>query len=525
MKMSCTRSFATTLVTSLAIQALAAPSKLSPRADDGLQVNTSSGLVNGVVNSTYPDVRQFLGIPFAKPPVDNLRFMPPQPLDGPSAEPIDGTQYPFACAQYLSPSPSVYTLDAPEFSNFQTVSEDCLAVTVWTPTADKCAQNSDNDKGLPVLIWIYGGGFQTGSTNIAYQIPLEWIQRTQSHIVVSLQYRLNIFGYPNAQGLETQNPGLLDQRAAIEWIRDNIAAFGGNPEQMTTWGQSAGAFSVDFLNFAYPSDPIVKGQICDSGSALVPSYHSESADYSNFSFVAQSLGCDSILTGASPAQELACVQGLPFRSLLDFQESYSLNGTDPPLSFDPIADGKSAFANYTERYAMGPGKGVSDIPSIFGTNNNEGVSLVTYPSDPSMPPNETAARQTTLETFLCPAAQSTTLREANHLTTYRYLYYGNFTDVSPRYWLGPYHSSELPMLFGTRGQFRAAASEFETQVSEAMQDRWLSFMRNPASPEGWVEAASGNVEVFAKGDEELGEVVGLETLQAVQQACVDAGLL
>lgn len=338
-----------------------------------------------------------------------------------------------------------------------------------------------------------------------YQLPPPWIQQSPTHLVVSLQYRLNIFGYPNAAGLNTSNPGLLDQRAALEWLRDNIAAFGGNPDQIVTWGQSAGAFSVDFINFAHPTDPIVKGQICDSGTAL---QLSTSVGYSNFSFVADAFGCPSVSKGATAADELACMRTIPFQDIENFLKNYSDAGTQPNLSFNPVPDNKTVFPDYAERYALGPGVGVSSIPSIYGTNRDEGNSLIPYPNPPTNPPDQSAAEQVTLSTFLCPAVDSAQLRKQAGLKTYRYYYEGNFTDISPRYWMGAYHSSELPLVFGTRGQFRGPATAFEEEVSKAMQDLWVAFAQNPETATGWVEAGdTGEVTVFAKGSPADGTAV------------------
>lgn len=92
-----------------------------------------------------------------------------------------------------------------------------------------------------------GGGFIIGGIDIPWQMPTSWVERSKSHIIVTINYRVNIFGFPNARGLKDgeQNLGILDERAALEWVRDNIAAFGGDPTRITQWGRSAGALSAD----------------------------------------------------------------------------------------------------------------------------------------------------------------------------------------------------------------------------------------------------------------------------------------
>lgn len=221
------------------------------------------------------------------------------------------------------------------------ISEDCLTASVWTP-------RSAEGKKLPVLIFFYGGDFVTGGQDVPYQIPAQWVDRSPDHVVVSFNYRVGIFGFPGATGLPDQNPGLLDQRAAVEWCKENIEAFGGDSERMVIWGQSAGAASVDFYNYAYPSDPIVSGLIMDSGVAFIPSRGDPTG--SNFSFVANQVGCGS--SGSSDRQ-LACMRRLPEATIQNFVAGYTINGTLPALSFGPIADEKTVFANYTQRALSG----------------------------------------------------------------------------------------------------------------------------------------------------------------------------
>lgn len=310
---------------------------------DALQVSTTSGQVQGKIDPSLPNVRQFLGIPYAKPPTGDRRWAPPELLDDPDTQ-ISAVELPPSCIQSLSTSsPSVYNRDVLEF-NLQglnrtgAISEDCLTASVWAPT--------NNQSGLPVLIYIYGGGFQTGGQDVPYQIPAQWVNRTQDHIVVSFNYRLNIFGFPNAAGLEDQNLGLLDQRAFVQWCEKNIAAFGGDSSRMVLWGQSAGSISVDMYNFAYPDDPIVGGFIMDSGTAesgLV----SADTPHSNFTFVAENVGCSGL--SEDSAKELECMRGVDAIKISDFIASYAESGSSPSLGFNPVPDERVVFSNYTQR--------------------------------------------------------------------------------------------------------------------------------------------------------------------------------
>lgn len=208
----------------LASAALATPTKRSC-ANADLTVELEAGTVHGKVDAANPDVRQFLGIPYGKPPVGDLRFAPSEPAEPFGA--LEATALPPSCMQYLTSVAGIWTSEVLQFNQagLNTTgpqSEDCLKVSVWAPRGAK--------KDLPVLLWIYGGSFKFGGTNVPYQIPTQWVQRTKDHIVVAMQYRVNIFGFPNAAGLDDdkQNLGLLDQRLAVEWVRDNIAAFGGD---------------------------------------------------------------------------------------------------------------------------------------------------------------------------------------------------------------------------------------------------------------------------------------------------------
>ncbi|KAK3111927.1 hypothetical protein LTR53_012322, partial [Teratosphaeriaceae sp. CCFEE 6253] len=248
---------------------------------DALTIPTTSGAVTGFVNATAPNVRQWLGIPYAAPPLGDLRFAPPQaPIPGS----VNATAFAPSCMQQYGNGSTIYTAVLREFLINGGQSEDCLYLNVWAPEAA-----AEGHGKWPVFVYVPGGGFTSGGANSLYKIPDKWVQRTQGHVVVILNYRVNVFGFPNAKGLDRQNVGLLDQRMVIEWTKNNIAAFGGNPDSIIFWGQSAGGASVSSYAYAYPKDPIIKGIAADSGSPSIAG--SSDVAQSNFTFLAGLVGC------------------------------------------------------------------------------------------------------------------------------------------------------------------------------------------------------------------------------------------
>jgi carboxylesterase type B len=228
--------------------------------------------------------------------------------------------------------------------------------------------------------------------------------------------------------------------------------------------------------------------------------------------VASNVGCGH----ANDAEkELECMRKLPWDVIEDFVGGYTDNGTTPAISFLPIADEKIIFANYTDRYAQGK---VSQRPAIFSNCQDEGNSLVTYHHSGV---NKTAAEDLTLTAFLCPSAQTSQLRTQAGLKTYRYEYSGNFSNVSPLPWMGPYHASDLPMLFGTHQDYtngEGHSTPFEFKVSEKMEDLLLSFMLDPHhGPEkhGWAPYTSGEMLRFGAD----GDVMQNVSVQSVDGVC------
>lgn len=456
-------------------------------AVSSLEIDTTSGVVQGSVDSITPNVAHFLGVPFAEQPLDERRWLPSIPKLKENGT-IDATKFGPACPQFEGEGQSVWLTDAIEFlitpRNY--TGEDCLTVNVWAPWKEdanpgNCTEETyETEEKLPVIAWIHGGSFQTGASTVPYQDPSRWVQRSGKHIVVGIQYRLGIFGQPNAAGLadDEQNLGLLDQRLALEWIRDNIANFGGDPERITLWGQSAGAVASDNYNFAYPDDPIVSAFIMHSGTSFL-TLTSVDPEHTNFTSVATSLGCGNLNATA----EVDCLRKVPYKEIISFLKARSDNGTTPALTFNPIVDNRTKFSNYTARALAG---NYTRKPAIIGTTVDEGGVFLPY--NRTYGPDPAVADSITLNSFLCPVVQTTRDRFASNTTTFRYLYGGNFTNISPQFWEGAYHQADMPLVFGTHSIARSNSTALEVAVSEAMQDFWLAFAEDPVKglPEaGW----------------------------------------
>jgi acetylcholinesterase len=306
-----------------------------------LNVETSIGLVEGFVDSSIPGVRQWLAIPFAEPPIASLRFLPPVPKS--RGLPICAKTPAASCQQWLTKLPNIFEL-VPEFLPPPPFHEDCLYLNIIAPQHPK-------SNSLPVLIFIHGGQVTWGGINTPYEHPHKWVQRTQEHVVVQVNYRLNIFGFPNALGLDEVNLGILDQRLALEWVRDNIQGFGGDPNLITFWGQSAGGAMVDAHQFAFASDPIFKAVIVES-SPVIQAQTGTDANKTSFSYVAQKMGCP---INSSAAEEIEYMRKVDAGAVELFLQNHTDTNASPVLYFSAAADGKVAFlpAQYVAKGTAG----------------------------------------------------------------------------------------------------------------------------------------------------------------------------
>lgn len=220
---------------------------------DSVRVETANGVVQGV---TYESgIHVFKGIPYASPPVRDLRWRPPQPVDDwDGVRPAD--RFADQCMQRR-------VFDDMRFRNSGT-SEDCLYLNVWTPEVSR-------DAALPVLVYFYGGGFIAGDGSEP-RYDGESMAR-EDVVVVTMSYRLGVFGFfahpeLTAEQGASGNYALLDQHAALQWVRENIEAFGGDPNRVTIAGESAGSFSVSAQMASPLSRDLIAGAIGESGSLL-----------------------------------------------------------------------------------------------------------------------------------------------------------------------------------------------------------------------------------------------------------------
>ncbi|KAH9904503.1 alpha/beta-hydrolase [Xylariomycetidae sp. FL2044] len=492
-----------------------------------LTVKTLTGRYTGLQNKQYQGVREFRNIPYAQPPVGQLRWKPPVPLRH-SHQHHFSYRFPPSCPQYLTSQLSLWNTNISDFSIYtgdqshhdgamaQTTAEDCLSLAIFTPIDTR-----SQDK-LPVGLFLPGGSFRGGGLDAPYHNPSGWVNRSQSHIMVTMNYRTNIYGFPNARGLEDQNLGVLDQRLALEWVYANIGAFGGDQDRITVWGHSAGGVSADVLNFAYYDDPIAAGFFLMSGAAVRHYAHGDDALQTNFTYVAKELGCD---FSDDAGAEVECMQQVPISLISNFIGKYGDDDREPSLFFRPTVDDKLIFENYTERAEKGL---VSRAPALLTDTSNEQASLITYPSDNlAMGPNKTDVDEGTLDQFICPAYNSSTARNMNALTTYRYQYAGNFSNVSPYWWMGASHGADLPMIFGSYN-LTGNATEFERSVAEAMQDYVLAFLEDPENglrQKGWFpsnSATDGNGPMvrFGAGSTVVRNITSME----VDGACMGQGV-
>uniref|UniRef100_A0A4X2KUW2 Carboxylic ester hydrolase n=1 Tax=Vombatus ursinus TaxID=29139 RepID=A0A4X2KUW2_VOMUR len=315
---------------------------------DDLIRTTESGQIQGSLISIKgldKDVNVFLGIPFARPPIGNLRFSPPQPPE-PWSDVRNATSYPPICLQddaILRKLMMFLKMNTTITSS----SEDCLYLNIYVP------DHTEEDAKLPVMVWIHGGGLILGSAS-TYDGSI--LSTTQNVVVVTIQYRLGILGFfstgdEHAPG----NWGYLDQVAALRWVQKNIAHFGGDPGRVTIFGESAGGISVSSHILSPMSKDLFHRAIMESGVVIFPGLISSSSE-SIIHRIANLSACEN----CSSASIVECLRNKTENEILDISKAFRI--------IPGMVDGQFLPKHPEDLLASGE---FHHVPSIIGINNHE----------------------------------------------------------------------------------------------------------------------------------------------------------
>lgn len=320
-------------------------------------VHTTGGLVCGLEldvaenpsNAAVP-ISAFLGIPYAQSTAGDNRWTPPKPIEQWSAELRSdihkATRFGPSCPQKLSPG---IELD---------LSEDCLCLNVWTPVS---LPQTSGSEPVPVMVFIYGGSFREGTTsNPLYDA--RHLAAAGEVVVVTVNYRVGVLGFLSGIDGLTGNYGLMDQRLALEWVHDNIAEFGGDPDRITLFGESAGAMSVGLHLISPESQPLFNAAIIESNPYGIP-YKSLDVSKRFATIFKFDMGCE--------FEGLKCLRAKPFDEIVAQQQKGMLpivsllTGFAAELIWAPVIDGEQVPAQ--------PTASAITKPAIIGTNLNEGI--------------------------------------------------------------------------------------------------------------------------------------------------------
>jgi para-nitrobenzyl esterase len=327
------------------------------------RVATANGTIEGIRDETN-GVRSFKGIPFAAPPVGDLRWQAPQPVKN-----WEGVRQ----ANKFGPRAMQRALFGDMGFRADGMSEDCLYLNVWTPA-------KSGKERLPVLVYYYGGGFQAGDGSEARYDGESMAGK--GIVAITVNYRLDVFGFFAHPELTRESPnhasgnyGLLDQAAALQWVRRNIAAFGGDPKKITIAGESAGSLSVNALMASPLSKDLIAGAIGESGSvmgALTPVPLSE----------AEAIGVKFATNNG--AATLAALRAMPAKELL---EAAGKRGVP---RFPLVVDGYFLPKDVTAIFSAGE---QSHVPLLVGWNSEEMTYRLVLNQEPTLANFESAIKR------------------------------------------------------------------------------------------------------------------------------------
>jgi para-nitrobenzyl esterase len=444
-------------------------------------VRTQAGLVQGTAEN---GVTVYLGIPFAAPPVGDLRWQAPRPAAAWQGV-RKADKFAPGCAQIPIVNRALGIDPIP-------VSEDCLYLNIWTPA------KSASDR-LPVMVWIYGGGFVGGGTPIPQYNGTNLAKK--GVLLVSVGYRLGPFGFLAHPELTAEqhghsgNYGLLDQIAGLRWVKRNIAAFGGDPNRVTIFGESAGGISVSMLAASPLARGLFQGAISESGGSFAPARVDDEsgenvpplalAEKNGAEFL-RKLGATSIAAGRKLAMDQV------------------LKGVGPGLSggFWPCFDGYVLLGDQYKLYEAGK---YNDTPILIGTNADEGALFVAKTTmkdyEASVHKGYGEYADKILAAYPVGHSDATALRSARDLSrdaifgwgtwtwarlqaktgkgkgfVYYFSHRPNYPDLPQLKDWGAAHGAEIAYVFGNFSQ-RMPATDADTAVSEEVSSYWVNFAK------------------------------------------------
>nr|AGS52825.1 carboxylesterase, type B [uncultured bacterium contig00009] len=429
------------------------------------QVEVTGGIVEGVIQD---DIASFKGIPFAAPPVGELRWKAPQPVV-PWQDVKDASDF--------APGPMQDTAFGASLGGPQEVSEDCLYLNVWTG-----AKNTGEKR--PVMVWIYGGGFGIGMTSSPTYDGTNLAKK--GVVLVSVAYRVGPMGFLAHPELSAESGsgsgayGIQDQIAGLRWVQENITRFGGNPENVTIFGESAGGYSVSMLAASPSAGGLFHRAISESGGNMAPPRMTLKAAEEMGKAYLEQLG----------AKDIQAARALPAEVIQ--------SATKGMGSFWPVPDNVTFPEKQYEAYEAGR---FNDTPVLIGTNSDEGGLFVMQKTTPAgfadmvrkqyaagadailkAYPHSTEAEATRSakdlfreSAFAWPTWAWAKLHSRNGKGKVFTYYFDHRTTASPD---GANHAAELPFVFGNLGGAGGMGTSADDPKDKAMSELIMSYWVN-----------------------------------------------
>ncbi|XP_062850238.1 acetylcholinesterase [Trichomycterus rosablanca] len=496
------------------------------QSDTELVVTTRLGRVQGITQY-LPDkgtVVAFLGIPFGEPPVGRKRFKPAEPKK-PWNDVFKAIEYSNACYQFVDTSFPGFP-GTEMWNPNRVMSEDCLYLNVWVPA-------SPRPHNLPVMVWIYGGGFYSGSSSLDVYDG-RYLAHYEKVVVVSMNYRVGAFGFLALNGSSEApgNVGLLDQRMALQWVQDNIQFFGGNPNLVTIFGESAGGASVGIHLLSPESRPKFTRAILQSG---VPNCPWATVSFEEARRRATKLGKFVGCPDGNDTELIECLRNKEPQELIDHEFQVLPFSSLFRFSFVPVVDG--VVLPDTPEAMLNSGD-FKHTEILLGVNQDEGSYFLIYGAPGFSKDNESLisredflqgvkmsvphANEIGLEAVIlqytdwmdednrtknrdalddivgdhnviCPLqhfaksyaqySSNTAGNRNSQVTVYLYLFDHQASNLAWPKWMGVIHGYEIEFVFGLPLEKRLNYTADEEKLSRRMMKYWANFARtgNPGN--------------------------------------------